>query len=424
MAKFKYKAMDAKGSETEGVIEADKQATALSRIREQGLFPTSVEEVGAPKKGGKAAPKGQAAAGGAPPAKGFSLPFLGGRVKSKQLMGFTRQLSTLVNAGLPLLRGLQVLQRQERNPTLKRAINDMAESIQSGSTLGEALAHHPKIFNRLYVNMAKAGEVGGVLDQVLNRLAEFMEKAQRIKSKVFSAMLYPVVVLIMAFGILSFLMLVIIPKFKEIFDDLLEGQALPPLTQAVMNISTSFGSRLPYLIVGIVVLVVVLKLMRTQEWGRYALDRFKMRMPLFGPLMKKTAIGRFTRTLGTLMNAGVPVLQALNIVRDTAGSEVVARAVNTVHDAVKEGENMAPPIESVGLFPPMVISMVEVGEETGGLPEMLIKIADTYDDEVDTTVAGLTSIIEPILIIFLAVVVGTIVIALFMPLISIIGSLS
>lgn len=421
MARFKYIALDSRGQETEGVIDADNETSALSKIREKNLFPSQVTEVGkgAPKKG----VKGKAAAG-----KGLKMelkiPSFLIRVKPKQLMVSTRQLATLVNAGLPLLRGLQVMQRQEKNPALKKALSEIADSIQSGSTFAEALGQHPKIYNRLYVNMAKAGELGGVLDQVLVRLAEFMEKAQAIKSKVISAMIYPIVVLCMAGGILAFLMIFIIPKFEQIFAELLEGEGLPPLTQFVLNVSRAFTHHIVWVVVGIVVLIVLIRIMAKTAWGRYALDRFKISVPVFGTLTKKTAIARFSRTLGTLMTSGVPVLQALNIVRDTAGNEVIARAVNQIHDSVKEGENMAPPIEASGIFPPMVISMVEVGEETGGLPEMLMRVADTYDGEVDDAVAGMTSIIEPILIIFLALVVGTIVIALFMPLISIIGKLS
>jgi type IV pilus assembly protein PilC len=300
----------------------------------------------------------------------------------------------------------------------------MAESIQSGSTFAEALSQHPRIFNRLFINMVKAGELGGVLDIVLTRLADFMEKAQKIKSKVISAMVYPIVVLCMAVAILAFLMIFIIPKFEEIFDELLEGRALPGLTQFVLGVSRTMSQRVPFILIVVAVLVVLIKLFGKTSGGRYVLDRLKLGMPIFGPLVKKTAIARFTRTLGTLMTSGVPVLQALTIVRDTAGNEVVAKAVNQVHDSVKEGENMAPPLEASGTFPPVVISMVEVGEETGDLPEMLMKVADSFDDEVDNTVAGLTSVIEPVLIIFLAVIVGTIVISLFLPLITIIGQLS
>ena len=422
MPKFSYVALDARGAETRGEIDAESQTLALSKIREKGLFPTSVSEAGGGIKAPKTSGKKKSGSGGLKTE--IKIPRLFTRVKPKELMVFTRQLATLVDAGLPLVRSMQVLEKQEKNPGLKKALGEMADSIQSGSTFAEALAQHPKIYNKLYVNMAKAGEVGGVLDQVLLRLAEFMEKAQKIKNKVVGAMVYPLVVMTMALGILTFLMIVIIPKFKQIFSELLEGQALPGLTQFVMNTSELLTTKLPYLIVGIIALVFLTKVLAKTQKGAYYIDRAKLAMPLFGNLIRKTVVGRFTRTLGTLMSSGVPVLQALNIVRDTAGNEVVAKAVSQIHDAVKEGENMAPPIESTGVFPPMVVSMVQVGEETGELPEMLIKIADNYDDEVDNAVAGLTSVIEPLLIVFLALMVGTIVIALFLPLISIIGNLS
>jgi type IV pilus assembly protein PilC len=425
MPKYTYVALDARGAETRGEIEADNQTTALSRIREKGMFPTSVTEATAAARPGKAAKSTKSKSGASGGLKKeIKLPVLFARVKTKELMVFTRQLATLVDAGLPLVRSMQVLEKQEKNPMLKKALGDMADSIQSGSTFAEALAQHPKIYNKLYVNMARAGEVGGVLDQVLVRLAEFMEKAQKIKNKVMGAMMYPMVVMVMALGILTFLMIVIIPKFKEIFSELLEGQALPGLTQFVMGASELMTKRLPFLVIGVGGFIFLMKMAAKTKKGSLILDHVKLKMPVFGNLVRKTVVGRFTRTLGTLMASGVPVLQALNIVRDTAGNEVVAKAVNQIHDAVKEGENMAPPIEASGVFPPMVVSMVQVGEETGELPEMLMKIADSYDDEVDNAVAGLTSVIEPLLIVFLALVVGTIVIALFLPLISIIGNLS
>lgn len=426
MPKYTYVALDARGAETKGEVEADNQTTALAKIREKGLFPTSVNEATAVARPGKTSKssRSKSSSGGGGLKREIKLPVFFSRVKPKELMVFTRQLATLVDAGLPLVRSLQVLEKQEKNPAMKKALGEMADSIQSGSTFAEALAQHPKIYNKLYVNMAKAGEIGGVLDTVLLRLAEFMEKAQKIKNKVVSAMVYPAVVMCMALGILTFLMIVIIPKFKDIFSELLSGQALPGLTQFVMNTSELMTTRLPYLIAGIIALSFLSKMAAKTKAGSLLLDRFKLHMPIFGNLIRKTVVGRFTRTLGTLMASGVPVLQALNIVRDTAGNEVVAKAVSQIHDAVKEGENMAPPIEASGVFPPMVVSMVQVGEETGELPEMLMKIADSYDDEVDNAVAGLTSIIEPLLIVFLAVVVGTIVIALFLPLISIIGNLS
>jgi len=422
MARYKFTALDAKGKEVHGEIDADTQAQAVARIREKQYFPTKVEELAS---GGAAAPAKKGGGKKGAMQMEIKLPkFLQGGVKAKQLTTFTRQMSTLVNAGLPLMRALRVLQRQEKNPALRDAVVQMAESIESGSTFAEALAAHPKIFDRLFVNMVKAGEIGGVLDVVLARLAEFQEKAEKIKGKVKSAMTYPIVVLVMALSILGFLMTYIVPKFADIFGDLMGGKGMPALTQFVMNASDTMVNRFPLVLIVLVVIVVVLKLLAKTEKGRLGIDQFKLHAPVFGTLISKNSISRFTRTLGTLMSAGVPVLQALNIVKETVGNEVIAKAVTTIHDAVKEGENMAPPIASSKVFPPMVVSMVEVGEETGALPDMLMKIADSYDDDVDNAVAAMTSIIEPLLIIFLALVVGTIVIALFMPLVSIIGGLS
>ena len=428
MPTYAFTAMDANGKEQTGTVEASSQGAAISIIKEQGMFPTRVEDQAvaakAAKKSGKKAPA-QKGKGGEKSSMNMEIrmPAFMSRVKPKQLMTYTRQLATLINAGLPLMRGLQVILRQEKHPQLRKATSEIVEGIQTGSTFAESLAQHPRIFNRLYVNMVKAGELGGVMDVVLERLAEFMEKAQRIRNKVVSAMVYPLVVLAMAVAIVSFLMIFIIPRFEQIFDDLLGEGGLPPLTQFVMNLSDAIANRTLPIIIGVVALVFLIKIAGKTGPGRYVVDTIKLRMPIFGVLISKTAIARFTRTLGTLMTSGVPVLQALNIVRDTSGNEVIARAVSTIHDSVKEGENMAPPIMASGVFPPMVVSMVEVGEETGELPEMLMKIADNYDDEVDNTVAGLTSVIEPLLIVFLAVVVGTIVIALFLPLIAIIGEI-
>jgi type IV pilus assembly protein PilC len=419
MARFKYVAMDSAGSETQGVLDAEDESQAVSILRANGLFPTRVAEVrtgparrGAPAKSGKGL-KAE-----------IKLPrFLAGRVKAKQLMVFTRQLATLIDAGLPLLRGLRILLKQEKNQGLRDAVSSMGEAVEGGSTFSEALAQHPKIFDDLFVNMVRAGEAGGVLDVVLSRLAEFMEKAERIKSRVKSAMVYPVVVLIAAVGIVAFMMIAVIPKFEEIFSGLLGGGELPALTQFVINISNTVKER-GLLVAGAIVLIVVAsKLLARTRAGGEVLDHLKLRMPVFGPLTIRTATARFSRTLGTLMSSGVPVLQALNIVRDTVGNRVISRAIQGVHDSVKEGDNMAMPLEASGLFPSMVVSMVDVGEETGALPEMLIRIADNYDDEVDRAVDGMTSVIEPLLIVFLAVVVGTIVVAMFVPLISIIGQL-
>jgi type IV pilus assembly protein PilC len=265
--------------------------------------------------------------------------------------------------------------------------------------------------------------VGGVLEVVLARLAEFQEKAERIKSKVVSAMVYPCIVLVMAVSMLFLLMIVIVPKFKGIFTDLLPGEDLPLLTQFVSRTSELMTGNILYILGGMVALFILLRVVIKTDKGRFSIDVFKLKMPVFGDLFRKTAISRFSRTLGTLISSGVPILQALNIVRETAGNAVIARAVRQVHDSVKEGESIAQPLAASRVFPPIVISMIEVGEETGELSDMLMKIADTYDDEVDTAVATLTSTLEPIMLVFLAAIVGTIVVSLFLPIITIIKKL-
>jgi type IV pilus assembly protein PilC len=271
--------------------------------------------------------------------------------------------------------------------------------------------------------MVKAGELGGVLEVVLTRLAEFQEKAQKIKNKVVAAMVYPIIVLVLAVGIMTFLLVFIVPKFEAIFHDMLGDKPLPAITLFVINVSGFVQNHWAILLGVVAGIIVAYKIAAGTRAGRTILDRVKLRAPLFGDLIRKTAISRFSRTLGTLVTSGVPILQALNITRETAGNSVIQRAISQVHDSVKEGESIVLPLETSGAFPPMVISMIDVGEETGQLPEMLLKIAEVYDDEVDNSVAALTSMLEPIMIVFLALVVGTIVIALFMPLISIISGL-
>jgi type IV pilus assembly protein PilC len=415
MPVFNYTAVDARGQQKTGTISASTPAEASNQIKQQGLFPTQIVEMTATAAAAASAP---------PPKKGFSLKLGGGSVKGKVLTVFTRQLATLIDAGLPLLRSMRTLIKQERNVVLRNTMVTLAEAVESGSTFSEALAQHPKIFNKLYVNMVKAGELGGVLEIVLTRLAEFQEKSQRIRGKVVSAMVYPAVVLFIAVGIMAFLLLFIVPKFEAIFKDMLGGKPLPALTQFVIDVSRFVQFNFLWIVVGIVIAVVGLKLFAKTGGGAVVIDRLKLRAPVFGDLLSKTAIARFTRTLGTLVSSGVPILQALNITKETAGNIVLANAINDVHESVKEGESMVTPLEASGLFPAMVISMVQVGEETGQLPDMLTKVADLYEEEVDVAVQGLTALLEPIMIVFLAVVVGTIVIALFMPLISIITELT
>ena len=431
MPKYNYVAMDSRGKETKGVLEVASQNEAIGRIKEMGYFPTKVVEVdkAKPKDEKKGATPGAPAKTQAGKKKGggmsmnINIPGLSGKVKPKTLTVFTRQLATLVEAGLPLLRGLRVLEKQEKSATLKRILGQLGLAIEGGSTFSEALAQHPKVFNRLFVNMVKAGEMGGVLEVVLKRLSEFMEKAQKIKGKVIAAMFYPAAVISVAVIIMAILMVFVVPKFKEIFAGMLEGAQLPEFTQFVLGISDAIKNHFIISIIGVVVVVILMNLSVRTKLGRRLFDRVKLHAPVLGPVISKVAIARFTRTLGTLVSSGVPILQALTIVKETAGNVVIGDAVAAVHESVKEGETITAPLEASRVFPPMVISMVDVGEQTGALPEMLMKIADNYDEEVDNAVAAMTSLLEPIMIVFLAIIVGSIVIALFLPLIKIMDTL-
>ena len=376
MPKFDYIAMDARGKEQKGVLEVTSQSEAINRLKEMGFFPTKVEaSKGKEAKGaGKKDGKGGKASGGMRKKGGFNIniPGFSAKVKPKVLTTFTRQLATLVDAGLPLLRGMRVLERQEKNKVLQNIIVDLATAIEGGSTFSEGLAQHPKVFNRLYINMVKAGEIGGVLEVVLNRLAEFQEKAQKIKGKVVAAMFYPAAVMIVAGAILTVLMVFVVPKFKQIFSDMLEGQPLPGFTQLVLNISEMIAGHFVIAIGVLFVLAIAFKYFIKTKVGRRLLDKFSLIAPVIGPVLSKAAIARFTRTLGTLVSSGVPILQALTIVKETSGNVIIANAVAAVHDSVKEGETITAPLETANVFPPMVVSMVDVGEQTGALPEMLI----------------------------------------------------
>lgn len=425
MANFQYSALDAKGEQTTGAISATTEAEAIQQLRAKGLYPTQITEEGKGKAKGKAAPtKSKAKSSSAKPTR---VGKTGGSIKPKSLMIFTRQLATLIDSGLPLLRSLTVLEKQEPNPVLKATVSSLAESVQGGSTFSESLAQHPKIFNKLYVNMVKAGELGGVLEVVLNRLAEYQEKAQKLKNKIISAMVYPVIVMFIAVGILVFLMIFIVPKFQEMFSS--TDQALPLISQIVFGMSKFFLDR-PFFVPNVVfvfimvgVAIFLFNIWGKTSGGRQMIDTLKLKMPILGDIQRKSAVSRFSRTLGTLVTSGVPILQALNITRDTAGNVVISHAIEKVHEAVKEGETIVTPLQASGVFPNMVISMVDVGEETGQLPEMLLKVADVYDDEVDNAVTALTSILEPIMIVFLALIVGSVVFALFLPLIKMISTM-
>jgi type IV pilus assembly protein PilC len=424
MANFQYSALDPKGEQTTGTLSASTEAEAIQQLRAKGLYPTQINEEGKTKGKGKSAPaksKGKAAA--KPTRNGH----VGGSIKPKSLMIFTRQLATLIDSGLPLLRSLTVLEKQEPNLVLKATVSALAENVQGGSTFSESLAQHPRIFNKLYVNMVKAGELGGVLEIVLNRLAEYQEKAQKLKNKIVSAMVYPVIVMFIAVAILVFLMIFIVPKFKEMFTN--TDSELPLISKIVFGMSEFFLAR-PLFVPNVVFVFIMfgIGVFLFNMWGRttggrVVIDNMKLKMPVLGDIQRKSAVSRFSRTLGTLVTSGVPILQALNITRDTAGNVVISQAIEKVHEAVKEGETIVTPLQASGVFPNMVISMVDVGEETGQLPEMLLKVADVYDDEVDNAVTALTSILEPIMIVILALIVGAVVFALFLPLIKMISTM-
>jgi type IV pilus assembly protein PilC len=416
MSSYFYEAVDTGGLLTRGTLDVADQGEALRRIREMGLFPT---KIAADRRRDRRQTARQTRTGALKNPLKSSIPFLTRNPRGRTLSIFTRQIATLVEAGMPLLRGLRTLQEQETNIVLKRMLGDLGTSIESGNSLSEALAAYPKVFNNLYVNMVKAGELSGALEVTLRRLAEFMEKAQRIKGKIKSAMFYPCAVMFIATLILTALMLFVIPRFQQVFDGL--GAHMPPVTLFILKSSALFKENI--LIVGLSVLggIAALMLVLHTAWGRRLMDRCKLRSPIFGPLFRKVAISRFTRTLGTLLNSGVPILQALTIVKETAGNVVVANVISKVHDRVKEGDTISVPLKESGVFPAMVAGMVDVGEQTGALPDMLMKIADTYDEEVDNAVGAMTSLLEPILIVFLAIAVGGIVIALFLPIIDLIN---
>ncbi|MBQ9771458.1 MAG: type II secretion system F family protein [Lentisphaeria bacterium] len=423
MPSYQYSAMDSSGKERKGITEAANEAEVTAILKEQGMFPTSIKLA----HGANGAKRAGAAGSGGKAKKASKMNMnisLGPMViKPKQLTIVTRQLAILLNAGLPLIRALRTLERQSNDPAIKKILGEVATGVEGGATFSEALSQHPKSFDKLYLNMVRAGEASGKLELILDRLAMFMEKAAKIAGKVKSAMVYPIVVLSIAGLIGAGLMVFIVPKFEKIFKELLNGKPLPAITEAVMAVSNFMQNHIFVMIGGIVALVIGFKLAIKTKLGKYGWDYFCYNVPLFGPIVSRSAISKFSRTLGTLMGSGVPVLQSLNIVKETAGNQLISDAIQKVHDAVKEGETMAAPLDATKVFPAMVISMIEVGEETGRLPEMLETVANTYDEEVDNAVGALTSMIEPLMIVGLAVIVGGIVIALFAPLVSIIENL-
>ncbi|MBC7956218.1 MAG: type II secretion system F family protein [Cytophagales bacterium] len=437
--KFAYTAIEStSGKEKKGSIDSTSPEQAAVDLKAMGLFPTALAadtgggaavkakggKLTKDKKPGTGFGAGAAAAGAGGAVVRKKPTTLGAAVNQKGITVFTRQMATLIKAGMPILRSLEVLARQEKRPAFKWVIESIADTIRSGGNFSEALLQHPKLFDRLYVNMIKAGEAGGVLEIVLDRLAVFMEKSARIKGKIKSAMIYPVIVIFVAVVIVAGLMVFVIPKFESIFEGMLKGAPLPQLTQFVLSVSRFVQYQWFITILIIVGVVVLYKLFARTKFGIRVMDRLALILPGLGPLVLRASIARFTRTLGTLMASGVPILQSLIITRDTSGNVHLADALNIVHDRVKEGDSVAKPLDGTRIFPGMVTAMIEVGEETGALPEMLTRVADTYDEEVDNAVEGLTAIIEPIMIVILAVIVGVIVIAMFLPIVEIIKQLS
>lgn len=419
MPTFAFEAMNSSGQEVKEEVEAASSEEAIAKIRSKGYFPTKVREKAA-KKGAK---KKKAGGEAAPVEVKRKMPISVGGVPRKQLVGFTRQLSTLQDAGLPILRSLQILEQQQKPGLLKAIIGGVADEVEGGGTLSDAMAKFPKAFDKLYVNMINAGEAGGVLDLILARLADFMEKAARLKKKVIGAMIYPAVVITIAVGIVSMIMIFVIPKFEQIFKDF--GTKLPKITQILLDVSRWFANwGWAYVLAAPIVFMLVWRLIRMSDGGKYATDAIKLKIPILGNILGKTAIARFTRTLGTLISAGVPILDAINITKETCGNEVYSRALGKVHDAIREGESMADPLRATKVCDAIVVNMVDVGEETGDLDKMLIKVADNYDNDVDVLVSSLISILEPVMVVILGVIVGFIVIALFAPMISLIQAVS
>ena len=419
MPTFVYEAMNSSGQEVKDEVEAASQTEAIKRVRDKGFFVSTIKEKAAKKSAKK---KGGVETGTMQ--KKRKMPISIGGVPKKQLVTFTRQLSTLQDAGLPILRSLQILEQQQRPGLLKAIVGGVADEVEGGGTLSDAMAAYPKGFDKLYVNMINAGEAGGVLDLILARLADFMEKAAKLKKKVIGAMIYPCVVITIAIAIVSMIMIVVIPKFKSIFSDF--HAELPGVTMALLAVSDWFATQYgwAYVLCGPIIFMLIIKLIRLSDGGRYFVDAVKLKIPILGGILGKTAIARFTRTLGTLISAGVPILDALEITKETSGNEVYSRALIKVHDAIREGESMADPLRATKVCDAIVVNMIDVGEETGDLDKMLIKVADNYDSDVDVLVGSLISILEPVMVVFLGLIVGFIVVALFAPMITLIETVS
>jgi len=416
MPLFKYEALDSQGVAIKNEVEALSQKEAVSKIRNMGYFPTKVLSVGAGKAG--------AAAAGAI-AKPKKRRGAGGKVKIKYITQFARQLSTLQDAGLPILRSLRILEEQQKAGTFKRIIGYVADEIEGGATLSEALNRFPRCFDRLMVGMVAAGETGGVLDLILSRVADFMEKSQKIKSRVKGAMIYPIVVLSAAITMLMLLMIFIIPKFQVVLTEMLGEGQMPAVTQITLKVAKWLAEDYGWaVILGVPFAFIFLtRIIRRFRVGRFVLDSIKNRMPVMGQLTRKVAVTRWTRTLGTLIGAGVPILDAINVTSETAGNEVFSRMLLNVQNSIRQGDTFATPLKQSKTVDLIVSNMVAVGEETGDLDKMLLKIADNYDEQVDVLVASMMHLLEPIMIVGLGGIVLVIVMSVFAPMVKIITTL-
>ncbi len=402
MAKFAWEGKTRTGKTQKGTMEANDEATVMAHLRNQGVMPSSVKEAGS----------------------GLSMEInisaFQPKITTKDLVVFTRQFSTMIDAGLPLVQCLDILSRQQENKTFKTILTQTKESVESGSTFADALQKHPKVFDELFVNLVAAGEVGGILDTILNRLAAYLEKAAKLKKQVKSAMTYPTTIIGIAFVVISVILIFVIPAFEKMFADF--GQALPMPTQIVINISNFVQNYVFVLIGAIVGLIVGFKQIYRTKKGRDVIDDLSLKAPIFGILIRKVVVAKFTRTLGTMISSGVPILDGLEIVAKTAGNRTVEKAIYKVRTSISEGKTIAEPLEKSGVFPAMVCQMIAVGEQAGSLDTMLNKIADFYDDEVDDAVNNLTAMMEPLLMLFLGTTVGGLVIAMYLPIFKLAGA--
>ncbi len=401
MPAYLWEGKTTRGNIQKGEMEAANEAAVKSTLRAQQIKVTKV----------KTKPKDLLE----------NISFLQPKVSGKTLAVFTRQFATMIDAGLPLIQGLDILGSQEPNPTLKKAIAKVKGDVESGTTLSNALKRHPKIFSDLYVSLVAAGEMGGMLDTILNRLATYIEKNEKLKSKVKSAMVYPSVVMIISLVVISVLLLFVIPVFEEMFESL--GGELPALTQAVVDMSDFLRNYILHILAIIVALYFAFAKFKSTEKGRVIVDKTLLGLPVLGTLLKKSAVANFTRTLETMTSSGVPILEGLVIVSATAGNKVIEKAILDTKTSISEGKTIAEPLAKSGIFPPMVTQMISVGESTGALDTMLGKIADFYEDEVDTAVDALTSLIEPFMMVFLGGTIGTMLAAMYLPIFKIAGAI-